>query len=246
MYTKNLLHNFKTGDILLNDTIGISSTILKTFLNNNIKHSCIIIRLDISQLPNLKIVYTGGTPFLFEISHCKNKIQYYLTNDKYINHSVYKLELNPELYTTEFEKELQNIISQFCNYIIINNKTINLHSNKPNIILYKSNNITVIYPICSELTFGIYNRLLNIQSTKYIYYPYDFYYSDNLGSYFKKSIVYTDNLQTYYNLYTIVIIVFLILICLYIYNTQIFIFILLFIIFLCIGFLIFYTLCWKK
>lgn len=244
----NIYTNCKTGDLIVIGSEGFGPQILKTLCNTEYNHSTIVVRLDCSKLPEIKIVKTGGTLFFLEIEKKIDTFNYILIEPGYTNHIVLKLELKNEYYNLEFESELKNILDSLCVYVKFKNNTVinlNKYSKKNNLFTPCKR---LIHPvICSELVLGIYTKLLKIQKydNKIMYLPHHFS-TDSWDTYFIKSIIYK-NIPNTYNYFFIYLIFFIIIIgILFIINPRYTLFLLLVLVFFIFLFSIFYNYNWRR
>jgi hypothetical protein len=118
----------KTGDLILESDEGAIAPFIKVLTFSNYNHCTVGIRLDITKLPEIKVVRTGGVLFVLEPKLHKFWIADSLKSkaDFKADYSTLIYPLKDELYTSEFEHHVTNYLYNNCKYIVYNGKQINI------------------------------------------------------------------------------------------------------------------------
>jgi hypothetical protein len=217
--------SFKTGDLCITATAGIFPVFARIITNSDYNHACVAIRIDVTKLPRIQIVHTGGTLLFIEGLHMLSSTKFLKVNDM-SNTKILQLSLNDKYYTNDFVNNIYNLIYNDMDTIKLNNKIITIQ--KPEV--YEDiNNISKKYlikyfvGICSEYSANFYNVTLHkhieFESSKFLFVPGDFLKSSNNPYYnlfHKTTVIYETQDFNYSVCVLILILVIIILMILYI------------------------------
>jgi len=224
---------YKTGDLLVNNSRGKFATTIRFFTISNYNHVTVAVRIDPNYLPKIKIVRTGGAILFLEPSRVKENGQYKreVRINMMDNKKVLRLPLKDQFYSREFENRITELIYQTGNCLELKHKEyikIQQPENFRPTLNYMSNRIQLTSPIlylCSENVADFYDTILPEHIDKTITPANGFVPQTFLGpvgnpyyNLFESSqIVYDINATDNYWLELLVLILFIIIILILIY-----------------------------
>ncbi len=179
--------DLSTGDILIYSCSNYFSNVVKLITSSEYNHVTIVLRLDSSCFPKIKILKDGGDLFVLEsITNLLN-----LFPETY-TFKIKKLDIN---YSKIMYRKLKNIYktpnfyTKLINYLQSN--VVEIHDSNKIVkdikVIDSSNEKIIPIPIensrylnnytsafCSNLSMGFYNSTLNLNIEIFNYYPGDF------------------------------------------------------------------------
>jgi len=213
-----------TGDILIYSSSDYFSNITKLITWSEYNHVAIVLRIDSTHLPQIKILENGGDLFILEsitnlLNLFPNKFTFKIKKMDINSCKIMYRKIRETHKTTNFYIRLINYIQSNVVEIHKSDKIINdvkvIGSNNDKIIpipTHESNNYTSAY--CSNLSMGFYNYTLNLNILDFNYYPRDFL-DPKLDYIFESSKLLEDQSYNYKVFLFICTLIFIVILCIY-------------------------------
>jgi len=224
------MDNLSTGDILIYSGNNFFQNAVKIIAMSKYNHVSVVIRIDESSLPDIKILPDGGN--LYTLDTKANLLDvlappYGFKLKKFDGSAkIFYRKIHNKYKTPEFYQKIANCIKKYTQYIYENDKVLNkirniFGSNSENPeLLINHNGFIESYraSFCSSMTLSFYNYILNLNLSNTVTLPGHFI-TDSYNHIFDNSIILdnTSNNSSTLSIITIILVLLIILIAIYFY-----------------------------